>query len=406
MRKSRSSQVLAATTAAAAIAALAFTTDASAVTAPPSQGTQSSQGTETVDSRVGALVRPTQAQADAVSAIVKSSPGTRATWDGRFGTVRTLTPAIGHTLSGPRSGTAVDVARAWLTEHKAMLGLSAADITALQLRRDHVLPGTGTHVVQLTQTFGGLTAARGGSLGLAVQQDGSVLSYTGETLRTAGLTGSFKLSPAAALQEVAGKLAGALSFVATKTGTKAGYDVFAKGPFAASSYVKKVAFPTSDGARAAYSVLFIEKLDEAYQVVVDAETGKQLHKSSLVQHDTGGTVYDNYPGAPAGGQPRHVSFDANDASPNGYVDPTGLVGTGITTLGNNANAHANWSNFEVPADQGPRPVSPTGQFDYVFADHWGQSKCDPTSYPQDQEAATTNLFDQHNRIHDEYYRLG
>ena len=196
------------------------------------------------------------------------------------------------------------------------------------------------------------------------------------------------------------------AFTATKTGTKAGYDVFARGPFAASSYVKKVAFPTSDGARAAYSVLFIEKLDEGHQVVVDAETGKQLYKSSLVQTDSGGTVYDNYPGAPQGGEPRHVTFGKNDASPKGYVDPTGVLGTGITTFGNNANAHANWSNFIAPVDQGPRPVSPTGQFDYPFADHWGSSKCDPTSYPQDQDPASTNLFYQHNRIHDQYYRLG
>src|SRR4051794_27177651 len=112
MRKSRSSQVLAATTAAAAIAALAFTSDASAVTAPPSSGAQSSQGTETVDGGVGALVKPPQAQAAAVAPIVKASRGPRAPWDGRFGTVRPLPPAIGHPLSGPRSGTAVDVARA------------------------------------------------------------------------------------------------------------------------------------------------------------------------------------------------------------------------------------------------------------------------------------------------------
>jgi extracellular elastinolytic metalloproteinase len=239
-----------------------------------------------------------------------------------------------------------------------------------------------------------------------VRKDGSVLSYTGETIRSGGLVGSFDLSSAEALQGVAGRLAGALSFVASKIGTKAGYDVFAKGPFAASSYVKKVAFPTADGARAAYSVLFIEKLDEGYQVVVDAATGKQLYRSSLVQHESGGTIYDNYPGAPDGGRPRHVSFGPNDASPGGYVDPTGTTGLGITTFGNNANAHANWSNYIAPVDQGPRPVSPTGQFDYVFADHWGTSKCDPTSYPQDQEAASTNLFYQHNRIHDQYYRLG
>jgi len=154
---------------------------------------------------------------------------------------------------------------------------------------------------------------------------------------------------------------GRCNALASKTGTRAGYDVFAKGPFAGSSYVKKVAFPTADGARAAYSVLFVQKLDEAYQVVVDAETGKQLYKAGLVQHETGGTIYDNYPGAPEGGQPRHVSFDPTPESPDGYVDPTGVLGTGITTFGNNANAHANWSNFEVPADQGPRPISPTAR---------------------------------------------
>jgi extracellular elastinolytic metalloproteinase len=404
MRTSRTKQVLAAATAAAAFAALGLSPDASAVT-----NTSTSAGAAdatAVDSRVGAITKPTQAQAEAVSEIVKASPGVRATWDPRFGTPRTITPALGETLSGPAAGSAVDVARAWLTQNKAALGLSAANISALQLRRDHVLPGTGTHVVQFIQTFDGVAAARGGSLGLAVQKDGSVLSYTGETIRDGSLLGSFKLSSADALQGVAGKLANALTFVASKTGTKAGYDVFAKGPFAGSSYVKKAAFPTADGARAAYSVLFIQKLDEAYQVVVDAETGKQLYKSSLVQHETGGTIYDNYPGAPQGGQPRHVSFDPTPESPDGYVDPTGALGTGITTFGNNANAHANWSNFEVPADQGPRPISPTGQFDYVFADHWGTSKCDPTSYPQDQEAASTNLFYQHNRIHDEYYELG
>jgi hypothetical protein len=355
---------------------------------------------------VGALVKPTRAQAAAVAAIVKASPGTRATWDPRFGTPRTLVPAIGKTLSGPASGTAVQVARAWLNAHRAALGLTAADVSALRLRRDHVLPGTGTHVVQFVQSFGGVAAARGGSLGLAVRRNGAVLSYTGETVRSTGLTGSFKLTAGQALQDVAGALTGVTDLVATPTGTRAGYTVFAKGPFAASSYVKKVAFPTAGGARAAYSVLFIEQLDRAYQVVVDAETGKQLYRESLVDHEAGGTIYDNYPGAPAGGQPRHVSFGATAESPGGYVDPTGLVGTGITTFGNNANTHANWSNFEAPVDPGPRPVSPTGQFDYAYADHWGTSHCDPTSFPDDQEAASTNLFYQHNRIHDEYYKLG
>ena len=43
---------------------------------------------------------------------------------------------------------------------------------------------------------------------------------------------------------------------------------------------------------------------------------------------------------------------------------------GPTTFGNNANTYANYSNFLVPADQGPRPVSPTSQFDYPYAMNW------------------------------------
>lgn len=404
MRSSRTTQVLAMATASAAIAALSLSSNASAVTAG---GDPDSASTATSDTRIGTLLQPTKAQTDAISRIVKASPGTRSTWDPRFGTPRTVTPTVGKTLSDPQSGSAVSIAKAWLNDNKAILGLNDAEIAGLDLRRDHVIPGTGTHVVQFTQMFEGVAAARGGSLGLAVTKDGSVLNYTGETVRDGALKGSYTLGSAGALKGVAGKLASASTFDPSKTGTKAGYDVFAKGPFAASSYVKKVAFPTSSGARAAYSVLFIKKLDEAWQVVVDAETGKQLYRKSLVQNESsGGTIYDNYPGAPAGGEPRHVSFDKTAESPNGYVDPTGLTGLGVTTFGNNANAHANWSNFLVPADQGPRPVSPTGQFDYRFADHWGTSKCEATSYQQDQEASSTNLFHQHNRIHDEFYKLG
>jgi hypothetical protein len=404
MRKSRTTQVLAAATAAAALAGFTLP-NAVAVTPPVRQDQTVSEAA--TDSRVGAIVKPTKAQTDAVSSIIKASPGARATWDARFGTPRTITPALGKTLTAAKAGSAVSIARAWLAANQDALGLTAADVAALQLRRDHVLPGTGTHVIDFKQVFSGVAADRGGSLGLAVRNDGSILNYTGETVRTGSLTGSFDLGTSAALSKVAGLLASATAFTPDRTGTTAGYDEFARGPFASSSYVKKVAFPTADGARAAYSVLFIKGLDAGWQVIVDAQSGEELYRRSLVDHEAGGTIYDNYPGSTqGGGTPRHASFGPNDESPGGYVDPTGVLGTGVTTLGNNANAHANWSNFIAPVDQGPRPVSPTGQFDYVFRDFWGQSNCDPTSYQQDQESASTNLFYQHNRIHDQYYKLG
>ncbi len=387
-----------------AMAGFAFPGGASAVATNPGSPTTTTTATDT---RVGALARPTQTQLDAVAQVIKQSPGARVTWDDRFGTPRTIVPRLGESLSGPTSGTAADIARSWLDEHRDMLGLSASDVANLQITRDHVLPDTGTHVLRFVQTFEGLSAGRGGTLGVAVRQDGSVLSYTGETSRKTTMASTFSLSATEALVKAAGLLAPGVSFTPTQSGTQAGYTVFAAGPFAAASYVKKVAFPTADGARAAYSVLFVKKLDEAWQVVIDASTGTQLYRQNLVQHETsGGTIYPNYPGAPKGGSPEHVSFDATAESPNGYVDPTGLTGVGVTTFGNNANAHANWSNFIGPVDQGPRPVSPTSQFDYRYADYWGSSQCDAVSYQKDVDPATTNLFWHHNRIHDEYYRLG
>ena len=139
--------------------------------------------------------------------------------------------------------------------------------------------------------------------------------------------------------------------------------------------MKKVSFPTATGARAAYRVLFIQELDKAWDTVVDAQSGAVLSKQSLVQHEAEGTVYENFPGAPKGGTPVVKSFGPTAESPSGYVDPTGVAGlAGPTTLGNNASTYANYSNFLVPADQGPRPVSPTSQFNYTYDMNWQKTK--------------------------------
>ena len=55
-----------------------------------------------------------------------------------------------------------------------------------------------------------------------------------------------------------------------------------------------------------------------------------------------------------------------------------------------------------------RPVSPTSQFNYVYGQNWQKTKgaAVPPSYALDLNPAATNLFYQHNRIHDEYYNLG
>jgi hypothetical protein len=246
----------------------------------------------TTDSRDrDSVLAPTQAQLDAVRALVAAAPkGARATWDERFGTPRSLVGS-GAYLTGARSGSAADVARGWVAENQAAFGMADAQVADLVVSRDHELPGTGTHVVTLTQVFGGVEAVHGGRLNVAVTKDGKVLSYAGNPTRGTGLAGGFSLSPAEALDTVAASLAPGQELTPKATGEQAGYTTFAKGPFAAGSNVKKVAFPTDGGARAAFRVLFVEKMDEAYDVVVDAQSGKELFRDSLVDHVSEGTVY-------------------------------------------------------------------------------------------------------------------
>ncbi len=408
MWRSRNAALVSACTALAVTLAVAPAPQATRASASVDVGADEAH--DFIDVRDSTSVAPTRAQLDAVSDMVRAAPqGARVTYDDRFGTPRTVYPNAG-TLTAPLSGTAVDVARQWLSDNRAAFGLSGADIASLVNTRDHVL-GTGAHVVGFRQTFGGVQAVHGGSLSVVVRPNGAVESYAGQTVRSARLTADWNLSAAQALEGVADDLAGATDFAARATGEKAGYTAYAKGAFAAASYVKKTVFVTADGARPAYQVLFIEKLDEAYDVLIDAQSGKTLRQASLVAHSgSEGTVYENFPGDDgAGGSPVVKSFGPNEQSPSGYVDPTGMAGVpGPTTFGNNANTYANWSNFLVPADQGPRPVSPLSHFNYAFSNAWEKQRCAaaPPSYALDLDPAATNLFYHHNRIHDEFYRLG
>ena len=404
--------LIAAGAALAVSAAILPTLPASATIADPtgSGASAGEQATYDVRRAGNAAVRPTQSQRDAVAKVLAAAgQGARTTWDNRFGTPRSVYGGSGH-LTAARAGSAEDVARGWVDDNRAAFGMSAAAVAAMKVQRNHRLPGTGTSVVTFAQIFDGVAAVRGGRLNVAVAKDGRVLSYAGNPTRGGDLAGAYRLSPAAALGSVAADLAGGTAYSPKAGGERAGFTEFGKGPFAAPSYVQKAAFPTDTGARAAYRVIFVEKLDEAYEAVVDAETGETLYRESLVEHEAEGTVYENFPGdAGKGGSPVIKSFGPTTESPGGYTDPTGLAGVaGPTTFGNNANTYANYSNFLVPADQGPRPVSPTGQFNYAYGMNWQRTKgaTVPPSYALDLDPAATNLFYHHNRIHDEFYDLG
>ncbi len=80
-----------------------------------------------------------------------------------------------------------------------------------------------------------------------------------------------------------------------------------------------------------------------------------------------------------------------------------------TTIGNAATTARSWELPLTPSEQ-YRPVSAARSYDYPWTNQWHTEKCAPTVFtsPQanDSDAAVTNLFAVHNRMHDWSYRLG
>jgi extracellular elastinolytic metalloproteinase len=86
-----------------------------------------------------------------------------------------------------------------------------------------------------------------------------------------------------------------------------------------------------------------------------------------------------------------------------------------TTIGNNARTAESWTDPLIPSPTQFRPVSTSRDYTFPWTNAWGTSDCNPgTPYGTafvpgqslDISAAVTNLFVQHNRMHDWSYLLG
>lgn len=82
----------------------------------------------------------------------------------------------------------------------------------------------------------------------------------------------------------------------------------------------------------------------------------------------------------------------------------------FTTIGNAANTAEAWTTPLTPGATQYRPTSPTREYVFPWTDQWQNSKCSPTVFVpgvgNDIDAAVTNLFSMHNRMHDWSYFLG
>ncbi|SCL52336.1 M36 family metallopeptidase [Micromonospora yangpuensis] len=321
----------------------------------------------------------------------------------RLGTPHALGPGATPLATGlPTDPEAA--ARRYLTEQTDLFGLTADAVAGMD--RLLVRPIGSGAVVTLRQRFGDLPAGHDGLVTLAVT-GGKVLAVSSSLSRDTS-------APAAATLDRQQAYAAALA------------DAGLTAAQVSSHRVRGVAVPTPlDGPRAAYEVTLLGADTDhpaAYTTYVDGITGAVLLRQDLVDFDSENPSWAVFPAAPptdlpAGTDPRlrwcgdpapdcQAAF--RDPATGGAWDVDVATGepTG-TSRGNSANTVLSWGGG-TPAV--PATPSPQRGYEYPFTDQWRQARCNPEVYAStqrnDADAAVSNLFAMHNRMHDWAWHLG
>jgi hypothetical protein len=234
-------------------------------------------------------------------------------------------------LTGPSRKPAVQVAQAYLKSHAGLFGVDPATLT---LRRDYV-DIEGTHHLSFLQRVGDVPVF-GNGIRADVARNGALIQMTGSPVRQmpSGLARA-SLSSSQALDTARRDARETRSTPSDKADL--------------------VAFPTAAGLRLGYQTLTMQA---GYLHVVDAQTGRILYRQSLTDREASpdALVWDNYPGAPAGGRQRPVSLRK------------WLAPNATTLTGNSSHVFSDVNDNDV-ADPGEEvgPSSP-GHFRYPMKD--------------------------------------
>ncbi|CAN7217501.1 M36 family metallopeptidase [Knoellia sp. LjRoot47] len=376
-----------------------------------------------------ASVAPTAAQRSAAAPAGKASRGTggsTVTFN-RFGSVGTVTPEGTAALATGLGSEPVAAARTYLERNATAFGLTAADIASME----HVSTNAvgGSSVVMLRQVIGGVPAGIDGLVVVAVEKGSA--RYVSSTLaplrgESSARRAAPSVSPEQALEKAAANIGAKASDVtsgaATQRSKEAGWTTLRAKGLVGDQQVKQVAVPVpGSGARTAYQVVVRDGDDSGYSVYVDATNGSVIARESLVDFDSDNPRWKVFTGTPA---TDHSSTDtrvewcwttatgctetvANSASPKAWdVDP--LTGQSTTTTnGNNAYSGERWRGIGAV---NPAPLTPDRNYTFPWTNQWSANKCNPANYTSsarnDIDAATTNLFAMHNRMHDWSYKLG
>jgi extracellular elastinolytic metalloproteinase len=239
-------------------------------------------GLDDLDLRGTALPTATQRQAVAGLGAVD------VRWN-QFGTPTSLLPADGS-LGPASSSDPVVAARTWLSRNAAVFGLTAGQVADLEVVNNQRLAQSDARAVLFRQRFGDLTPARASMVTVGVA-NGEIAYVSSSITRTTGTPAAAELSPLQAWARAAANVGRALEagdLDAITSNTSEGWTRLTVPGFAQEQQVRLRALALADGSvRPVFeaNVVDVQRGSAfAYTLMVDAVTGKILHRQNQAEN--------------------------------------------------------------------------------------------------------------------------
>lgn len=204
-------------------------------------------------------------------------------------------------LTGPSTASATSIVLSYLRANPDVFRLSPADLANLKLRKESVDVAGVRHLSFIQSAAGVLVFGNG--LKVSVAKNGMIVNVTGSVAPgMARVTLPAAKVPADRARELSAAAVGTKPAPAAVRSRSAGTTTYANG-----DRTSPAAFVATDGVRRAWSTVIRTPAGTMYQHIIDAATGKVLYRSGLSANDSA-LVYDNYPGAPYGGNPTRTEL--------------------------------------------------------------------------------------------------
>jgi hypothetical protein len=342
-------------------------------------------------------------------------------------------------LTAPTDEKRAYILENFINQNAEIFGLSRTQISELEKTADYTNPDGNLSFVHFEQKINSIPVFRGEIKAGFTRKNEIVRIINNLAPRLDYKTISKDFGNAERAVENAAKH---INFEANETDTKrieaAPNDLkvtFERGQFSDKTTAEKLYFPIDYGtARAAWRVL-IWTQNEAFYVIVDAETGTLLWRKNITESQTQTATYNIYgngslmrtaesaapipfstfctgpQNCPQPGLQSRNSFTLVGNQPPYQFNQLGWIPDGENrTIGNNAEAGIDRIAPNGIDDNGWAFGSPNRNFVYSYNPAPGDEEPLPATqtYPPSpfQQGSITHAFYATNRFHDEMYRLG